>query len=72
MHSQVPQILQFSYLGAHRLRSKPFAHPLCLVSALIVVDASGCIVAAFPADGDGRVVAGYGVSYKVKVSIQAA
>lgn len=56
-YSQIFYVIQFSCAGEHWLSCESFAHSLGLFPAFGVVDSTDGIVAAFPADGDGGVVA---------------
>lgn len=72
MHPQVTDRLEFSLLDGHGFCCESLAHSLGLDSSLIWFDSSCAVVASFPADCDGRIVAALVEGYKVKVSMQAA
>lgn len=72
MYSQVSDRLELAGRSGHRFRGEAFAHSTSLISAFIVVDSSGGVVAAFPADGDRGVIAESMSEYKVNVSMQEA
>lgn len=72
MYPQVTDRLKLSLLDGHSFGCEPLAHSLGLDPSLIRIDSSRPVIASFPADGDGRIVAALLEEYKVKVSMQAA
>lgn len=72
MNTKVFQALELANQGWVGLSCVLFAHLGCLLPTNGVIHAAHAVVATFPADCDGGIVAGLKLEYKAKVSIQAA
>ena len=72
MHSQVLNAIQQSHLGGHVLTCQTLAHSVAHSSAFRGVDSASGVIATFPANSNGWVVAESEQSYWVKVSMHDA